>query len=380
MNPGNDPSQNDSGIEPPSHLSSSARIGESIDDGHAGVLPTAPVANPLEDSAQTTVSSSPSVDPRLSQPGDPPSPETTSGYPNETGAGADPGGPPTSATPFFAEYASRFIPAPERIPNFGHLLIFLLLVIAGYICSGLVVLAALHAHLFGVTTLKQASNEIHYTLGSQVVWYFVSFGACALIFPALWHRSFLEGLGWHVDSAIRLRLRLIGAAVVCFVLAVIDGIFIPGPEDTPIDQMFRMPGAAWLLFAFGITLAPFFEETAFRGFLLPALCTACDWAREKITHTRPPPLDEDSHPQWSVTAMTVASLLTSLPFALMHGEQTGYSLGPFVLLMCVSLVLCWVRLATRSLASSVLVHSCYNLLLFSLMLAGTGGFKHLERM
>jgi hypothetical protein len=50
------------------------------------------------------------------------------------------------------------------------------------------------------------------------------------------------------------------------------------------------------------------------------------------------------------------------------------------LLVCVSLVLCWARLSTRSLAASVLVHASYNFLLFSLMLLGTGGFKHLDKM
>lgn len=292
-------------------------------------------------------------------------------------SGDDAEAPPPS---FLANYPYHAAEPPSRIPNFGHLLIFLILIIGGYLCSGMAVFAAMHFHLFGVSTLKEATNDIHYTLGSQTIWYFATFAGCLIAFPVVWHRGFLDGLGWHAASAIRLRLRLVGAAVVCFVLALIDGIFIPGPQDTPIDQMFRMPGAAWLLFVFGITLAPFFEETAFRGFLLPALCTAYDWAQERVTHAPAPPLDETSHPDWSLPAMAVGSVLTSIPFALMHGEQTGYSLGPFLLLICVSLVLCWVRLATRSLASSVLVHACYNLLLFSLMLAGTGGFKHLDKL
>ena len=242
------------------------------------------------------------------------------------------------------------------------------------------ILAALHFHLFGISTLKQASTDIHYTLGSQAAWYVITFGACALIFPMLWNRGFLDGLGWRAASAIRLRWRLISAAGVCFVLALVDGVLIPGPPDTPIDQVFRIPGAAWLLFAFGVTLAPFFEEITFRGFLLPALCTAYDWTTERITGSPAPPVDREGGTRWSMRAMIVASILTSIPFALMHAEQTGYSVGPFLLLVCVSLVLCWVRLATRSLASSVLVHSCYNFLLFSLMLAGTGGFKHLDKM
>jgi membrane protease YdiL (CAAX protease family) len=64
----------------------------------------------------------------------------------------------------------------------------------------------------------------------------------------------------------------------------------------------------------------------------------------------------------------------------MHAEQTGKSLGPFLLLAVISLILCAVRLKTRSLAASTLVHAFYNFLLFSIMMLGTGGFRHLQNM
>jgi membrane protease YdiL (CAAX protease family) len=64
----------------------------------------------------------------------------------------------------------------------------------------------------------------------------------------------------------------------------------------------------------------------------------------------------------------------------MHAEQTAHALGPFLLLVCVSLVLCWARLSTRSLAASVLVHASYNFMLFALILLGTEGFRHLDKM
>jgi uncharacterized protein len=35
---------------------------------------------------------------------------------------------------------------------------------------------------------------------------------------------------------------------------------------------------------------------------------------------------------------------------------------------------------TRSLAASTLVHACYNFIIFSLALIGTGGFRHLDKM
>jgi membrane protease YdiL (CAAX protease family) len=78
--------------------------------------------------------------------------------------------------------------------------------------------------------------------------------------------------------------------------------------------------------------------------------------------------------------MIVAAIPTSLLFALIHADQQGHSLGPFLLLVLVSLILCAVRLKLRSLAASTLVHSCYNFMIFSVMLVSTGGFRHLDKM
>ncbi|KAA6464561.1 CPBP family intramembrane metalloprotease [Acidobacteria bacterium AB60] len=283
---------------------------------------------------------------------------------------------------FFASYAdaTRPVRLPPRIPNMFDVSLLGLVLFFSWICSGAVFASALHLHLWGVKDAKQALNDIHYTLGTQVVWYFIAFAGCLAVFPALWHLHYFSALEWNARAAMRKRWQLITAAFACFVLAIADGILLPGPQDTPIDQVFRMPGAAWLLFGFGVTLAPFFEEMAFRGFLLPALNTAADWTAERLLHLPTPHPDMEGKPRWSVGAMIVGSVLTSIPFALMHAYQTGYSIGPFLLLVCVSLVLCWVRLNTRSLAASTMVHSSYNLLLFLLMIAGTGGFKHLDRM
>jgi hypothetical protein len=288
---------------------------------------------------------------------------------------------PGAEQPLFARY--EFVPprpAVQRIPNFGHFVVFILLAIGGYLSSGLLILGAVHQHLFGVTTFKQAEEEIHYRLGSQAAWYLITLVFCVWVFPLLWQRSFFDGLEWRASAAVRQRWRLFGAALACFGVAIIDEILLPGPTNTPIDQTFRMPGAVWLLFVFGVTLAPLIEEIAYRGFLLPALCTAYDWVVEHLTGSLAPRVDTNGRPRWSMPAMLVASVISSIPFALMHGDQTAYSLGPFLLLVCVSLVLSWVRLGTRSLAASVLVHSSYNLLLFSLMFLGTGGFKHLDKM
>lgn len=280
----------------------------------------------------------------------------------------------------FQSWSQPEIVAPTRIPHLGHLCLLAVLGAVGFACAAMLLLVALHFRLFGVATEAKAATEIHYMLGSEATIYLVTLGLSLMVFPLFWNKSFFDGIQWRGATALRLYWPLLATALSCVLLATLDEILLPGPANAPIDEVFRTPGAAWLMFGFGVTLAPFFEEVFFRGFLLPVLATACDWISERFTGELPRPLDEDGAPQWSIPAMVIASIATSLPFALMHAEQTGKSIGPFLLLAVISLILCVVRLKTRSLAASTLVHAFYNFLLFSIMMLGTGGFRHLENM
>ena len=271
-------------------------------------------------------------------------------------------------------------PPPARIPHLGHLLLLVAFALMGLVVSTVLFFIGVHFHLFGVKSFEQAGAEIHYILGSEAVIYLVAFGLAIIVFPLFWQESLFKGLQWNGASALQLRWRLLGAAFTCLVLAAFSERFMTSPVDSPIEKVFRTPGAGWLLFAFGVTFAPFFEEMFFRGFLLPSLCTAYDWVAEKTTGAPRLPLGPSGHPQWSLGAMIFASITTSLPFAAMHGQQTGYAFGPFFLLVGVSLVLCSVRLIARSLAASTLVHACYNFILFLILAIGTGGFRHLDKM
>ncbi|HEY2471786.1 MAG TPA: CPBP family glutamic-type intramembrane protease [Terracidiphilus sp.] len=335
---------------------------------------------------------SPSGEPSAVPKSDPLGPENTPEPPAEwTGEPEEPNPQPgvLAATreeiylpPLFVTYTQPEAPPRRdvRIPHLGNLGLLILLGIFGWLGAGMLLLFALRIHLWGITSLTVASTDFRYTLASQAAQYLITFACCLAVFPIVWHQPFFSGIHWRGSFAIQRTSRLVSAAVLCFFVAMINGILMPGPTNAPIDQLFQAPGAAWTMFAFGVTLAPFFEEMAFRGFLLPSLCTAWDWTMEHVSGAPRRPLDEDGGPQWSRPAMIVASILTSVPFAMMHGAQTGWSLGPFLLLIFVSLVLCWVRLRMRSLAASTMVHACYNFMLFSFMVLGTGGFKHLDKM
>lgn len=339
----------------------------SIESHQAPIAPDQLQAQPLN--ADSPAASLPTpISPFNDQPH--PGPFVWPAAPDDSQSGTEP--------PMFQAFTQP--PPPIRIPHLGHLFLVSTLALMGFVAAIGLFIAAVHFHLFGAKSIQQAGTQIQYILGVEGAMYFFTFGAALLVFPAVWHESLFAGLQWNLATAVRLRWRLLTLAIVCFLLAWLNGELMPSPTNTPIEKVFRSPGAAWILFAFGVTVAPFFEEMFFRGFLLPALCTAYDWIAERITHFPPRPLGPNGHPQWSVAGMIVGSVATSIPFAAMHAQQTGYAFGPFLLLIGVSLVLCAVRLVTRSLSSSVFVHASYNFLLFMVMLIGTGGFRHFEKM
>jgi membrane protease YdiL (CAAX protease family) len=289
--------------------------------------------------------------------------------------------PPTSPEPpLFHSFAQPPVRRPARIPNFGHLLLLSLLIIVAFSILIIALALAAHFHLYGFRLSQKSATDLGFNLLSEGVLYLVTFGLSLFVFPMVWNESLFAGLQWRGTVALSRFWLLVCTALACFGLAILDQVLMPGPSNSPIEKMINSPGAAWMMFVFGVTLAPFFEEMLFRGFLLPSLCTACDWIAEKMHASLPRPLDANGHPQWSLPAMIIGAVLTSIPFAGLHVEQQGHSLGPFLLLIVVSLILCTVRLFTRSLAASTLVHASYNFFIFASTLAATGGFRHFDKM
>ena len=293
---------------------------------------------------------------------------------------------PSALTPdfepqLFQSFTQPPVRPPTRIPHLGHLSLLIPIGGVAFACTIAVLFIPMRFHLFGWSLSPQAAaTNVQLILATEAILYLFTFALSFVIFPHFWHEKFFAGLQWRGAVALHRFWPLAATALGCAALAALDEVFMPGPSNAPIEKMMRAPGAAWLMFAFGTTIAPFFEEMFFRGFLLPALCTVWDWTAERLAQRPAPPLDPNGHPQWSISAMIAGSVLTSVPFALLHVDQQGHSLGPFLLLIVVSLVLCTVRLKTRSLAASTLVHACYNFIIFALALVGTGGFRHFDKM
>lgn len=279
-------------------------------------------------------------------------------------------------TPAAVESAAR--PDTRRIPHLGHAALLFALLAGGLLCTTFVILGALILHLFGVRNIQDAQHSMVYNLGTMVLWYAIVFAPAAPIFSSVWRKKFTAGIQWNASRLRRLWPVAMATGVGCFGLAVSARNILHIPEKSPIAGLLNTPAAIWTMFAFAVTLAPLCEEVIFRGFLLPAFATAWEWMMEKFTHRAPRPLCDNGHPRWSVPAMIAGSILASILFALIHAGQIGHAIGPIVLIFCVSLVLCTVRLLTRSLAASVLTHATYNFSLFASMAIATHGFHHLH--
>jgi uncharacterized protein len=286
---------------------------------------------------------------------------------------------PAAEAPAVPIEAAAAAPARRtRIPHFGHVALFSALLLGGLCAAVIVIFVAVNFHLFGVSRVEDAMHSMAYAVGTMAVWYLVALTPAVAIFPSLWGKSLLAGLQWNAATARRRWPWLMATGAGCFLIAFAAKALLHFPDHSPISGLLSTPQAVWIMFGFAISVAPFCEEIMFRGFLLPAFATAFDWASERMGNQPAPAQLENGHPQWSMPAMILGSVVTSAIFALFHLSQNGNALGPMVLIFTVSLILCAVRLSTRSLAASTLTHATYNFTLFVVLAIGTRGFTHLH--
>jgi membrane protease YdiL (CAAX protease family) len=129
---------------------------------------------------------------------------------------------------------------------------------------------------------------------------------------------------------------------------------LPMPKELPIDRFFQTPAEAWALSVFGMTLAPFFEEFFFRGFLYPVLARRL--------------------------GVVFAVIITAASFGLIHAPQLGRAWGPVLVVFLVGLALTVTRAVTKSVAAGVVMHVAYNGTISVLLFWASDGFRHLEKL
>jgi membrane protease YdiL (CAAX protease family) len=171
------------------------------------------------------------------------------------------------------------------------------------------------------------------TLAFQSFMYVFLLGALYLVISWRHRRPFWSSIGWTFPIQHAPRLLALGAALAIGLSSL--GVLLHAPlVHSPIEDMITSRASLAVVMVFGVFLAPLFEEMLFRGFLLPLL-------------TR------------SLGAWT-GILLTTLPFALLHGPQNAWAWQQVVLIGLAGAVFGYVRYRTGSTSASFLLHAAYN--------------------
>jgi uncharacterized protein len=274
-------------------------------------------------------------------------------------------------------------PAPQsrRIPNFGHTVLFFIVAVIVMLFTSVSVFAlAMGFRWFGNETSEQLLREPRLLIPAMAVGYLIAGTIVWAIFTNLWRQPLGEALHWNF-AVVRRRWAslLVGGIVLSLVVQFLSN-FLPVPKTLPIDDFFRTSADVWMVALFGTFMAPLFEELAFRGFLLPSLASTWDWLQGRRDDVSPEDGALQKDPRWSLAALGVSCTLTSIAFALVHSDQLAHAWAPLAVLFAVSLVLCFVRLWTNSLAASTMIHATYNGTIFTIVFFVTGGFRHLDKI
>ncbi len=165
-------------------------------------------------------------------------------------------------------------------------------------------------------------------------------------------QPFSKAIQWNWPG--KMALAFVAGGVVLAI--VVEGLarFLPIPKSLPMDTYFHDATSAYMMAAFGITLAPLMEEIFFRGLLYPLLKRAF--------------------------GLVVGVVLTAAAFAAIHGAQLGYAWAPVLSIFVVGIVFTVVRVKTNSVAMSFLMHVGYNLALFTALWLGSDHYRHLEKV
>lgn len=229
-----------------------------------------------------------------------------------------------------------------------------------FVCGGMLTLivAAGAFIFFGISPSQLKTSTAAWASVMIITQALLSGATLAFLYVVVRGRSsapFWQTMGWrnfrNMASSASVVLRYIFGG---FALAVVVGWlgnFVGRESGIPMEELFRSRQSVLMLMALGILVAPLVEETIFRGCIYPVI------ARK--------------------FGITTGIIATGALFGLAHAQQLGGAWGQIGLLICVGIVLTYVRARAGTVAASYFVHLGYNTILFAGFFIATGGLRHL---
>ena len=182
----------------------------------------------------------------------------------------------------------------------------------------------------------------------QIVFYGWVYLALFLVIYLRHGISVLRALQWR-PSRFNLTLAFGGGIALAIIVSGIAALMHTPEVKSPLAGLTDSPLTLVLVSVLAITLAPFFEELIFRGFLQPLLSRTFGAA--------------------------AGILLTAILFGGLHAPEYSYTWQYAVAITIVGAVLGWVRHVSGSLIPSTVVHGAFN----TVAVVGLAASKYLPK-
>lgn len=195
--------------------------------------------------------------------------------------------------------------------------------------------------LFAV--LGVTPNRALQLLPAQFIGYALWFACLYLLLKLKYGRPLLASLAWVAPRGGWVAISAFFGPLLAFGVGIM-GLLLKTPQiEMPFRDMLTDRFSVLLFGLFAVTLGPLSEELAFRGFLMPLLVRSL--------------------------GPVAGIVITSLPFALLHGPQYSWSWRHLLLLTMAGTFFGFVRHRTGSTRAAAMTHATYNLTFFSAFLA-----------
>lgn len=220
-------------------------------------------------------------------------------------------------------------PPPERRPFWGYTDLALLigLLIA---CVAVIVVAVGVVAFFDP---KLATDPTPALLPTQFALYLLLYLCFYIVIGQRYHRPVLSSLGWR-RSNMNLLVVVLGGIVLAIAVAGLATLLHTPKIDSPIDKLASSTPLLVTFAIMAVTIAPFFEELLFRGFLQPLLSRTF--------------------------GVPIGILITAVVFGSAHGPQYAFAWQYVVAVSLVGVALGWVRYRADSIIPSTVLHASYN--------------------
>jgi len=245
------------------------------------------------------------------------------------------------------------VPEDIRTPwDWIDVIIFALLALGGafFVTIGVVFLFAVVLHIGTAQIRASSAARTYFAVTNQVVLSLALLGYIAVQIRSREKVPVWRTLGWRPlrtgsTKPWLVYLSLIaGGAVLSFLVELASAAFHPKTK-LPIEVFFQDRRSALVLMSLSVLLAPFFEETIFRGYIYPPIARRI--------------------------GITGSIIATGVLFGVLHAPQLWGGWAQIGLLILVGIVFTFARAKTGTVVASYLLHLSYNSFLFLGFLIGS---------